>query len=176
MRRKDREVTDDSWIDDFLITAPFGTLATAIGLQPFVTHNTFYYDDKENAIYMHTAHNGHLRSAIEENNRVCFTAATMGRLLPAKTAREMSVEYASVIVYGTAGILTDMKKAVDKMSLLIKKYFPHLHAGSDYRPITVKEILEICVFEIRIESKTAKKKETDSNFPGAFKYSAPPAP
>ncbi len=168
MRRADREVSDDKWIRKFLTIAPLGIMATALESQPFVTHNTFYYDEDSNAIYMHTAKNGHLRSVIEKNPRVCFTVAEMGRLLPADTAREMSVEYSSVIVYGKASVLSDMRLAIDKMSRYIKKHFPHLESGKDYHPITEKEIREITVFRIEIESWTAKKKEAEPDFPGAF--------
>ncbi len=170
MRRQDREVTDENWIKRFLHEAPLGTLATTLNSQPFVTHNTFCYDESENAIYMHTAINGHLRKTLEENCKVCFTVAEMGRLLPANTAREMSVEYSSVIVYGSGSVLTDMKKATDKMSSLIGKYFPHLQSGADYCPITAKEIQEISVFEITIDSWSGKKKVAETEFPGAFPY------
>ncbi len=170
MRRADRKVTDEKWIRDFLKVTPMGVLATTLGDQPFLTHNTFCYDPEAHVIYMHTAINGHLRKAVEENSKVCFTVAEMGRLLPADTAREMSVEYASVIVYGHASIITDMTQATEMMSLFIKKYFAHLETGADYRPITDKEIREISVFEIAIDSWSAKKKEAEQDFPGAFYY------
>ena len=42
---------------------------------------------------------------------MCFSAAEMGRLLPADTALEFSVEYASVIAFGKARLVTGEEEA-----------------------------------------------------------------
>ena len=140
MRRKDRAVEDDAWIRRFLAESPEGILATVDGDQPFVHVNTFVYDEATHAIYLHTAGKGRLRTNIEANPKVSFCSSRMGRLLPADTAREFSVEYESVIIFGRASILTDLELAKEKMQLLLDKYFRHLKPGTDYRPITDTEI------------------------------------
>ena len=170
MRRKDRAVTDDAWIRDFLSQTPEGVLATVDADQPYLHVNTFVYDESTHAIYLHTAGQGRLRTNVEANPRVSFCVSRMGRLLPADTAREFSVEYESVIAFGHGSILTDLEQAKQKMQLLMDKYFGHLEPGRDYRPITDKEIAEISVFKFAIESWSAKRKDVEGEFPGAFRF------
>lgn len=168
MRRKDRGVTDDAQIRRFLAESPEGVLATEAGGQPFVHVNTFVYDEATHAIYLHTAGEGRLRANIEANPKVSFCVSRMGRLLPASTAREFSVEYESVIIFGRGSIMTGLELARTKMQLLMDKYFGHLKPGADYRPITDKEIAEISVFQLAIDSWSAKRKSVEDNFAGAF--------
>lgn len=173
MRRKDRAVDDDAWIRHFLAASPEGILATVDGDQPFVHVNTFVYDEATHAIYLHTAGQGRLRTNIEANPKVSFCVSRMGRLLPADTAREFSVEYESVIIFGRGSIITDLELAKEKMQLLMDKYFGHLKSGTDYRPITDKEIAEISAIRIDVDSWTAKRKSVDSDFDGAFHFGDP---
>ena len=95
----------------------------------------------------------------------------MGRLLPADTALEFSVEYSGVVVFGSARVLDDPDQARHALELLLEKYFRHLKAGADYRAITADELRRTTVYEVRIESRSGKHKEVDSEFPGAFLYS-----
>lgn len=169
MRRSDRGITDPVWIREFLLGAPVGTVSTVVGGQPFHNINLFVYDARSHAIYLHTAGSGRLRSNVESCDRVCFSTYRMGRLLPADTAREFSVEYDSVILFGRCTILTDMMIARDIMQMLMDKYFAHLKPDEHYRPISQTEIEEITVFKIDIDSWSAKHKSVASDFPGAFR-------
>ena len=170
--RKDRAVTDDDWIKAFLRRAPIGILATVQDGQPFVNSNLFVYDEPNGAIYMHTAKVGRTRANVEADERVCFTATEMGRLLPATEALEFSVEYASVVVFGQADIIEDFDEARCALQMLLDKYAPHLKPGRDYRPPIEDEIRRTSVFRIRIDSWSGKKKEVAPDFPGAYIYRA----
>jgi nitroimidazol reductase NimA-like FMN-containing flavoprotein (pyridoxamine 5'-phosphate oxidase superfamily) len=110
------------------------------------------------------------RSNIEENPKVCFTASSIGRLLPAKVALEFSVEYASVVVFGQASLVHSREEAERALQLLLDKYFPQLVSGQDYRAITEEEIDRTAVFKISIEEWSGKKKSESDDFPGAFTY------
>lgn len=170
MRRRDRAVDDDEWIRKFLARSPHGVLATADDGQPSVHINTFVYDAATHALYLHTARNGRLHTNVAANDRVSFCTGSMGRLLPADTAREFSVEYESVVIFGRGSIMTDMTVAREKMQLLMDKYFGHLRPGPDYRPITDQEIAEISVFKIAVDTWSAKRKTAPGDFPGAFHF------
>jgi nitroimidazol reductase NimA-like FMN-containing flavoprotein (pyridoxamine 5'-phosphate oxidase superfamily) len=169
LRREDRG-KDDEWIREFVRTAPFGFLATQNDGQPFVNMNTFVYDEESHSIFLHTAGNGRLRTNIDGDDKVCFAIGEMGRFLPAEVAREFSVEYAGVIIFGRGSVISDATYARDKMQALNNKYFPHLTPGKDYRPITPKEIHEISAYQIRIDSWSGKKKQEAEDFPGAFLF------
>lgn len=170
IRRSDRAINDDIWIKALLQQAPIGVLATVHDGQPFLNSNIFIYDETEHAIYLHTARVGRTRANIEIDTRVCFSVYEMGRLLPADTALKFSVEYASVVVFGTAACISDTQQATHALHLLLRKYAPHLQAGQDYRPVIPEELVRTSVYRISIEEWSGKKKEAPADFPGAYTY------
>lgn len=169
MRRKDR-AQDEAWIKEYLKTAPFAAIATLHGEQPFINQNIFVFDEENNCIYFHTAKEGRARYNIERYTKVCLSAGEMGRLLPAEVALNFSVEYKSVIVFGTAEIIEDEVKAKYALQKLMDKYFPQFKPGKDYREIIPDELKRTSVFKISIEQMSGKEKKVEDNFPGAFLY------
>ena len=170
--RKDR-AQNDAWIKAFLQRVPFGMLATEAEGQPFLKPSLYVYDEAEHAIYIHGALVGRMRSNIEANPRVCFSIAEMGRLLPADTAMEVGVEYASVVVFGKAEVITDAEQARHGLQLMLDRYFPHLKPGQDYREIIPEELNITAVYRIHIEAWSGKETHAKEDFPGAFSYQAP---
>ena len=153
---------------DFIKQAPLGFLAT-VGDdgQPFLNSNLFVYDEDKHCIYLHTHRTGRTRDNFDGREKVAFSAAAMGRLLPAPEALEFSVEYAGVVV----GDVVEAKAALQS---LLDKYAPHLAAGEDYRPTTDEELARTAVYRIDIETWSGKQKEVEQDFPGA--YPLPPLP
>ncbi len=170
VRRADRAEEDEVWIRALLHRAPVGALATVYEGQPFINSNLFVYDEAANVIYMHTARVGRTRANIEGDERVCFSVSEMGRLLPADTALEFSVEYSGVVVFGRASVMGDQAEARRALQILLDKYFAHLKPGQDYRPITDEELARTSVYRITIEQWSGKKKAVAADFPGAFLY------
>jgi nitroimidazol reductase NimA-like FMN-containing flavoprotein (pyridoxamine 5'-phosphate oxidase superfamily) len=174
VRRSDRAIEDEGWIRAFLHRAAVGALATVSDGQPFINANLYVYDEEAHAIYMHTAQMGRTRANVEQDERVCFSINEMGRLLPADEALEFSVEYAGVVVFGRANLITDKVEARHALQLLLDKYAPHLKPGRDYRPTTDEELARTSVYRIRIDRWSGKKKEAGADFPGAFFYGKAP--
>jgi uncharacterized protein len=168
-RRLDR-AKDDAWIKEYLQRAPFGMLATEYKGQPFLKPTQFAYVEAENAIYIHGALEGRMRTNIELNPRVSFCVAEMGRLLPADTAMEVGVEYASVVVFGEVEILMDADQSRHGLQLLLDRYFPHLKSGIDYREILPEELNITAVYRLKISSWSGKEEVARADFPGAFNY------
>lgn len=175
-RRQDR-AKDDAWISAFLQKAPFGMSATEHKGQPYLKPTLFVYDPAARAIYFHGALEGHMRADLEANGRVCFSVAEMGRLLPADTAMEFGVEYASVVVFGRAKVIPDEAEARRALQLLLDKYFPHLRPERDYRPVIQEELNITAVYRLDIESWSGKEDQARPDFSGAFRYGEfPPRP
>ena len=170
LRRLDRAVYDEEWIEEFLESASICVLATSVDNVPFANTNTFVYDRSRKAIYLHTARVGTLRKNVETNPNVCVTAFEMGRLLPAEVAKELSVEFSSVVAYGTAAIVKDTAEGKKALEDLAAKYFPHLKPGKDYRALTPAEASETTVYRVDIKGWSGKKKTADEDHPGAFRY------
>ena len=174
VRRRDRAVADDSWIAAFLHRAPMGVLALCFDERPFANSNLFVYDEHDHAILLHTAVEGRTRSIIERQPRACFSVSEMGRLLPADKALEFSVEYAGVSIFGKVKIVEDPAEASRALQLLLDKYFPHLSAGEDYRPVVPEELKRTTVYRLQIEEWIGKRKAVAADFPGAFHFPASP--
>ena len=170
MRRSDRAVEDEAWIKALLAHAPVAVFATTDGDQPFINSNLFVYDEAQHAIYFHTAQVGRTRSNVEANPKACCHVFEMGRLLPADEALEFSVEYAGVMVFGEIRVLENPDQEERALQLLLDKYAPHLRPGQHYRPITAEELKRTAVFRLDIEEWSAKKKQVEADFPGAFVY------
>ena len=170
VRRRDRAVEDDAWIRAMLHRVPVGALATLHEGQPFINSNLFVYDEEEHCIYMHTARVGRTQANVEQERAVCFSISEMGRLLPAEEALQFSVEFAGVTVFGTATIVREPEEAGYALQRLLDKYAPHLRPERDYRPVVAEELARTTVFRIAIEAWSGKKKQVETDFPGAYRY------
>ena len=167
VRRRDRAREDD-WIRDYLLAAPWGTLAMVVEDQPILNSNLFVYDPDEHALFLHTARTGRTPETLAEPRKVAFSVSAMGRLLPADEALEFSVEYSGVAVFGTARTLTDPEEKGEVLQKLLDKYAPHLRPGEDYRPITDDELKRTAVYRVDVEAWSGKEKVERPNFEGAF--------
>lgn len=170
VRRRDRAITDEAWIETLLTRAAVGALATVDAGQPFLNVNLFWFDPARRAVYLHTARRGRTRANVEGGEPVCFAVHEMGRLLPAEEALEFSVEYAGVVAFGTAHVVEDATEASNALQAFLDKYFPQHVPGRDYRPTTPEELARTTVMRVDIERWSGKRKVVAADFPGAFRY------
>ena len=152
---------DEEWIRVFLRQAKVGHIASAREGRPFVNPTTFWFDEANHQIIFHSNISGRVRSNIESNPRVCFEASELGKMLPANIALEFSLQFRSVIVFGSARLLTDPEEARRVLNGLIHKYFPAMTAGKEFRQITDKELKRTSVYAIRIEDWSGKENWKD---------------
>ena len=169
-RRSDRTVKDEAWLKAMLHKAPYGTLGTEWQGQPYVKPTLFVYDESPNAIYFHGATEGHTRTNLSANPLTCFCVCEMGRLLPADTAMQFGMEYASLVAFGKTRIVFDPEEARRALQLLLDKYFPQFKPGENYREITPEELNITLVYRLDIERWSGKQDRAASDFPGAFDY------
>jgi uncharacterized protein len=167
-RRRDRAM-DDAWIVALLKRAPFGFVAT-LGEDggPFLHANLFAFDEARRSIYLHTHRTGRTRDNVTADARVAFSAAAVGRLLPAPIALDFSVEYAGVVAFGRGRVVEEPTEARHGLRLLLEKYAPHLSYGVDYRATTDPELKRTSVYRLDIEVWSGKQLEEDPDFPGAY--------
>jgi nitroimidazol reductase NimA-like FMN-containing flavoprotein (pyridoxamine 5'-phosphate oxidase superfamily) len=125
--------------------------------QPFLNPTTFWYDEEYHQVVFHSNIAGRVRSNIEANPKVCLEASELGKLLPSNVALEFSLQYRSVMVFGTAQLVTDPAEAKRLLYGLISKYFPAMIAGREYREITDKELRATSVYVIKIEAWSGKE-------------------
>lgn len=176
-RRRDRG-QEAGWIRAYLEQAPWGVLALASESgPPHLNSNLFVFEPGPDRIYLHSARTGALPTGLADPEGVpaSFTAAGMGRLLPAAEALEFSVEYHAVVATGRARTVQDAAEARESLDGLLAKYAPHLAPGTDYRPITPGELGRTAVFRLDIEGWSGKQKAVGDH-PGAFPVSPLPVP
>jgi nitroimidazol reductase NimA-like FMN-containing flavoprotein (pyridoxamine 5'-phosphate oxidase superfamily) len=160
-QRRPHLTKDDGWIRAFLKQAQVGHIATSMDGQPFINPTTFWYDEANHQIVFHSNVAGRVRSNIESNPKVSLEASELGRLLPSNVALEFSLQFRSVVVFGTARIVTDQAEARRLLYGLIGKYFPKMTAGKEYREITEKELRATSIYVIQIESWSGKENWAD---------------
>ena len=148
---------DDDWIRAFLREARVAHIASTWDDQPFLTPSNFWFDEESHRIIIHSNIAGRVRTNLERNPKVCLEASQVGKLLPSNVALEFSIQYRSVLVFGTAHILEDPGEKRTALYGLIGKYFPEMEAGVEYRPITEVELKRTTVYAIEIESWSGKE-------------------
>jgi hypothetical protein len=152
---------DDEWIRAFLREAKIGHIASALDGQPFINPTTFWFDEEKHQIVFHSNITGRARSNIESNSRVCFEASELGNMLPANVALEFSLQFRSVVVFGSARLITEPSEARRVLYGLIHKYFLAMTAGKEFREITDKELKRTSVYAIQIEEWSGKENWKD---------------
>ncbi len=156
-QRRQHLMKEDDWIRAFLKEARVGHIATSVDGQPFINPTTFWLDEENHQIVFHSNAAGRIRSNIESNPKVSLEASEVGSLLPSNVALEFSLQFRSVVVFGTAQVVTDSNKARRLLYGLISKYFPKMTAGKEYREITDKELRATSIYAIQIESWSGKE-------------------
>lgn len=170
VRRRDRGLTDDAWIDHYLSIAAVGHLAICWEGEPLLHSNIFWFDGGRR-LYFHTAAVGKFRSVVNEltEARGCFSITELGRLLPADTPLNFSTEYASVQAYGTLHLESEPAAKKAALEGLMAKYAPHLEPGVDYTPMPDGDIRQTSVFCFEIEERVGKHNVKPDDYP-AYAY------
>ena len=88
---------------------------------PYGIPINYYYDEDDNAIYFHSAKEGHKIDAIIRSNKVSFTIMN-NECLDEEDGWSFHVE--SVVVFGKAFFVEDEDVLVDRAAKFARKYFP----------------------------------------------------
>lgn len=156
-QRRPHLTKDDDWIRGFLKEAKVGHIASSADEQPFINPTTFWLDEENHQIVFHSNVAGRVRSNIESNPKVSLEASELGRFLPSNVALEFSLQFRSVVVFGSARLVTDPAEARRLLYGLIGKYFPKMTAGKEYREITEKELRATSIYALQIEAWSGKE-------------------
>ena len=97
---------------------------------PYCLPVNYFYEEKENCIYIHGAKQGHKIDAIRACNTVCFTVYDSGELYP----NDWAYHVKSVIAFGEAELIDDVKIAEEKVRALAARFYPDMEeAEADLR-------------------------------------------
>lgn len=114
---------------------------------PYGVPLNYYYDDKENALFFHCALTGRKLNCIAAHKPVCFTVVTHAEI----DAPRLTTYYESVIVTGTAELITDIEEKKTRLAGLCRALTPSVSADN------CKSLSRTAVVRVNIESVTGKR-------------------
>jgi len=155
MRRKDRQITDETAIRTILDKAQVLHLAMIDGDRPYVVplHYGYSLIDGRLTLYLHSAKEGRKLDVLQKNGRVAFVLETdvssiSGGEIPCK----YGAAYASVMGEGKAVFLTDPAKKAAGLQILMK-----IQTGHEFT-ITEAMTESVAVLRVDVETYSAKSR------------------
>lgn len=159
MRRKDREITDLEEIKGIMDKCDVCRVGLFDEKYPYIVPLNFGYEQKDSALelYFHGAKEGKKLSLIKQNNKACFEMDCSHNLVVGEDACDYTMEFESVIGYGTIVLLEEEEK-MDALKGLMKQYTKD--SNLTYNPMDVKAVT---VFKLVVEEITGKRLIHKSN-------------
>jgi nitroimidazol reductase NimA-like FMN-containing flavoprotein (pyridoxamine 5'-phosphate oxidase superfamily) len=150
MRRKEREITDRTALDEIVRKALVCRLAMCDGDQPYVIPLNFGYDGK--SLYVHCAREGKKLAILKRNNRVCFEVDIDHALVKGETACDWSMKAKSVIGFGKAFLIEEGEEKRRALGIIME------HHGA-IQPYSYKEkgLEKVMIIRVGIETMTGKR-------------------
>ena len=115
MRRKEKEIINNSNLTEILKTGKYTTIAMCRGNEPYLVTLSYGYDSSKNALYFHCANDGLKLDFIKENPNVCAT------IIKDKGYKmnECNHTYSSAILRGKMNIITDISEKKHGFEILL---------------------------------------------------------
>jgi nitroimidazol reductase NimA-like FMN-containing flavoprotein (pyridoxamine 5'-phosphate oxidase superfamily) len=150
MRRSDKEIKDQKKIDWVLKEAEIIKIALSDNNHPYLVPMNFGYDG--NCIYLHSAPEGRKIDILKKNNRACFEVDIRTQIVEDSKPCNWGMRYYSVIGFGRAHFLDEIKDKRDAINVIMKKYSPESsfkYSSGDLEGVTI--------IKIEIDKLTGKK-------------------
>ncbi len=155
MRRKDREITDETAIRSILDKAKVLHLAMIDGDRPYVVplHYGYTLADGRLVLYLHSAKEGRKLDVLSKNGIVSFVLETDVIPIPGGDVPcGYGAAYASVMGEGRAAILTDPEEKGTALAILMRT-----QTGRDFH-FTPEMTDSVAVIRVDVDAYTAKAK------------------
>ncbi len=149
MRRAEKEITDPKEIEAVLKKSEVCRLAMVDGDAPYIVPLNFGY--KDGAVYFHSANEGKKIELMKKNPNVCFEVDFFLKFKKAPLACDWGIEYSSVIAWGKAEILDDLKDKKQGLNIIMAQYSGRKFDFPD------ENINRTAVIKVSIEKMTGKK-------------------
>lgn len=152
MRRTDKEITDRPHLDAIIRDSLVCRLAVAKDNVPYVVPVSFGYDGT--ALYLHTAPDGRKIDFFRANPQVCFEFERQVELRrDPQTACKWSMNYESVIGYGTISELVGTPEKEHALQVIM-----HQYSGRNWT-FEESSMAKVRAWKILIVSMTGKRSQ-----------------
>lgn len=148
MRKKEREITDKTLLEQLLLRTRICRLGLFDGQWPYVVPVNYGYADGH--LYVHSSAKGRKMEILRANPRVCFEIDLDVEVAAGERPCDYTTHYKSVIGFGRAVLLHDENEKLQGLRIIMRR-----HGGPQdgFRP----EVLpKTAVIRIDIESMTGK--------------------
>ena len=169
VRRPERGSHDKQSVYDILDASLVCHIGYIADGQAFATPTLFWRDT--GLLYWHGSKRGRMIRALSEGQKVCVTVSHLDALNLGRSGIASSVQYRSVMAFGTTQPISDSAEKRVQMGRLIDRKFPG--RTSELRPIRDEEIDQITVIRMPIDEATAKVKSAGVMEHGEDDYAVP---
>jgi nitroimidazol reductase NimA-like FMN-containing flavoprotein (pyridoxamine 5'-phosphate oxidase superfamily) len=150
MRKKEREIADQSLIESILTKAQICRIGLCCDNMPYVVPVNFGY--KANRLYIHSSLHGRKMDMIKANNNVCFEVEADVELIRAETACDWTMKFYSIIGFGKAFIVESREEKIEGLDAIMEHYTEVSHHEYPERILD-----KVGIIRIDIETMTGKK-------------------
>ena len=151
-RIPDRGSTDRELIHAILDEAPVCHVGFVVDGQPFVI--PILHGRREDRLFLHGAKASRLLKHASGGNPLCVTATLVDGLVLARSVFHHSMNYRSVVLFGTGRLLTEDDEKLAALAAISDHLLPG--RWEDARLPNRKELAATSVIELSIEEATAK--------------------
>ena len=125
--------------------------------QPFVIPMTYLYRDGR--LYLHGSRGSRALRHLASGAPVCVNVTLVDSLVASKAAASHSVNYRSVVVFGTAKPVRRHDELVELGHAIIARYFPDRRPGEAYAPVSDDDLKAVRFVEVMIEEISGKHRD-----------------
>ena len=153
LRRLPKRGSHDSAVIDEILDAGFlAHVGFCVEGQPFVVPTL--YGRQGDRLYLHGSAASRMLKHLDTGVPVCVTVTLVDGLVLARSAFHHSMNYRSVMVFGTARMLADQPRKIEALRIISE----HLIRGrwNDVRGPSESELKATAVLELEIEEASAK--------------------
>lgn len=149
MRRKEKQITDQSEMVAILHRAEVCRLAMVDEGRPYIIPLNFGYSN--GSLYFHSAWKGRKIDVLKQNPQVCFECDLDVKIVIGKKACEWGAEYKSVIGFGRARFITESEAKKKALNIIMDHYAGRSFDFSD------GDVDKVAVIHVEIEEMTGKR-------------------
>jgi uncharacterized protein len=120
--------------------------------KPYVTPTAYWREGEH--VYWHGSSASRMLRSLEQGTDVCLTVSHVDGFVLARSAFHMSINYRSVMLFGTAYKIEDEAGKLRAMEGFVDRMFPG--RWEEMRPVTSQEVKATTVLSIKIDEGSAK--------------------
>jgi len=149
MRRADKEITDQTLMDEIIKKAQVCRLAVSYRDMPYIIPMNFGYADR--VLYFHSAKEGLKLLILRENPQASFEVEINTQLIPSEQGCDWTMRYQSVVGFGEVEFIDDLVRKREGMKIILQQYSKDITLPTD------AALDGVTLFKLKINTMTGKK-------------------